>query len=64
MDPNVTLEKMIELSLAIQNLLDKTGDFEDLQVGHMADQLSEAVLDLNKWISNGGFLPNNWAQRD
>jgi len=57
MDPNTTLARMIELS----ERWEEWGDLE-LEPTATLDVLSELVLSLHEWISNGGFLPDLWRK--
>lgn len=47
-DPTAALKEMLELSASI---------VEDEHVEH---RLAELVLALNKWIEDGGYLPERW----
>ena len=35
----------------------------DGEYASLADELSWMIRDLDKWISNGGFLPTAWSQQ-
>jgi hypothetical protein len=48
MDPNATLDKILELM--------GDGDSADIQLVH-------AFNDLDEWLINGGFLPDRWKPR-
>lgn len=56
MDPEKTLEIMLDRSLKIVNK-----DDEDIQYIE-AQELAEAVIAMNDWIVNGGFLPELWRK--
>lgn len=54
MDPNACLERMLEIAREMVNDDNHTS----------ADQLAEAVLNLNEWITKGGFLPLAWRHQN
>ncbi len=51
MDPDATYEMLKEL--AEQELAEGDGE---------SDQMAELFLALDKWISDGGFLPKPWRR--
>lgn len=55
MDPTANLAEQLELALTIVNHED--GD----NAKWNGERLAELVLDLNEWISKGGFLPAQWT---
>lgn len=57
MDPNATLAVIRDL----QNELASTEDH--ITAHEIADELSGAIASLDYWLSNGGFLPEDWQQR-
>ena len=54
MDPNALLGNLIELANKVVN---DTEESED------AIYLAASVLDLDGWMTSGGFHPRGWAQR-
>jgi len=54
MDPNVTLR---QLRAAVSDMAGDEFEFDASAVGDAAE-LFEA---LDEWLSNGGFLPEDWA---
>lgn len=48
MDPNATLDRILELI--------KDGDSADIMLVH-------AFNDLDEWLINGGFLPDRWERK-
>jgi hypothetical protein len=57
MDPNANLTEQLELAGRIIELTDA----EDVVDIRETARLAELVLSLNKWIRNGGFLPEIWT---
>lgn len=58
MDPDANLKEQRELAALIQSQLDEgeTPDEDDVL------RLSELVIALDEWISNGGFVPAAWRK--
>ena len=56
MDPNATLEEMLE---AIKKFDDAGDSDEALEA---AGDLIEAFENLNEWLSKGGLLPERWKR--
>lgn len=56
MDPNQNLE--CQLDLAKQILADENKKTDD------EIALAELILDLDKWICFGGFLPKRWNRNE
>jgi hypothetical protein len=55
MDPNETLKRIREIARADYNT-----EAEELEAfGEMTD----LVLELDRWIMSGGFLPSTWADK-
>lgn len=50
MDPNVTLEEIRQLMACVLD-----GEMDDV-----AEQLAEAFLSLDEWLTKKGFLPDEW----
>lgn len=55
MDPNATLDSARKALATYRAALNS----EDEGMG--ADDLAEAFESLDTWLSNGGFLPQDWA---
>lgn len=52
MDPNATLKSIRELA----NMMAQGNDSE------VSVELTEAIDNLDTWLSAGGFLPADWAR--
>jgi len=63
MDPDKTLEELLELANAVLSGTCPEG-FHECDAGDalemQADQLAEGIQNLHEWISGGGFLPAKW----
>lgn len=57
MDPNATLQEMLEITDEI--LTEKTGE----AAAEKAERLAMLVYSLNQWMTNGGFCPIRWGVR-
>ena len=55
MDPNVVLEERILKRIERMDVTDSVESFIDL-----ADDLIDAVKDLDEWLRRGGALPERW----
>lgn len=55
MDPNVVLEECILKRIKLMESIDSVESFIDL-----ADDLIDAVKDLDEWLRKGGVLPERW----
>lgn len=55
MDPNVVLEERILKRIERMDVTDSVESFIDL-----ADDLIDAVRDLDEWLHKGGALPERW----
>lgn len=53
MDPDANLREQLEISKRITMGREEEGD---------SDRLAELVQSLNRWITDGGFLPKAWQQ--
>ena len=53
MDPNATLDRIYEA----------IGNWERYRSSDHADELVEAILALDGWLTNGGFLPRDWNRK-
>lgn len=69
MDPNSNLKDQVELAkaiLAAALAAAETADDGEVEDGQSffenAINLSEMVLALDQWLSNGGFLPTRWTR--
>jgi hypothetical protein len=51
MDPNATLRQLRELVKEFN----KQHDFE-----HPQRELVDTIVDLDEWLTRGGFLPDSW----
>jgi hypothetical protein len=58
MDPTANLEEQLSLSREII-----FGNLTPRQREEKSDRLAELVDALHEWISHGGFLPKQWANR-
>lgn len=56
MDPNATLYRMLDRARAIIAAIDEGSE----NVADDANELAEAVENLDEWIRRGGFLPDAW----
>ena len=54
MDVNATLERL-RSAVRQWNLAANTDD-----ALHAASEMAEAQVDLDRWMSSGGFLPTDW----
>lgn len=54
MDPNETLKRLREFVNATQDFAEICTDVE-IEIG-------EYIKSLDDWISNGGFLPDDWSR--
>ena len=59
MDPNATLEEIRNLVAKIFELTDQDQSIPDDTTGELASYVD--VLD--RWISDGGFLPKAWERK-
>lgn len=59
MDPNTALEEMRKCAANIIRSVDAHGVPSDED----AERLAEHVQALDEWLSKGGFLPREWANR-
>ena len=55
MDPNVTYEQVVQLAGKILN--ERVTRKEQAKAGA---ELAEAIMNLDHWLVNGGFLPGAW----
>lgn len=55
MDPNEVLEERILKRIKLMEINDSVESFIDL-----ADDLIDAVKDLDEWLRKGGALPERW----
>jgi len=55
MDPNANYNRQIEISREIRELEQRKGTSH--QIVELGSELAELVLDLARWIENGGFVP-------
>lgn len=70
MDPDVNLERLLELAREIVTLVDTSdgddwgetdrGDLEDIAA--RGGELAEYVLALHEWLAKGGALPKDWSK--
>lgn len=58
MDPNATLETIREQYATLRLMLDDTNG----NLAEAAEDLLDAIQDLDGWLSKGGFLPNDWQR--
>lgn len=54
MDPNVALRELLSLAREV-----RCGRAEEDEV----EELAARVIDLDRWLAGGGFLPSRWAVR-
>jgi len=57
MDPNATLKEILHLAVAVA----EADTFSEVCIAD-AQRLAELVIDLDHWISKGGFLPDLWGK--
>ena len=55
-DPNATLERMVELARVVQHTVHAT----PTPTQDASWDLAEHVIDMHDWLSKGGFLPADW----
>lgn len=55
-DPNTTLERMVELARVVQHSTDAVPSVAQ----DAAFTLAEHVIDMHEWLRKGGFLPADW----
>lgn len=55
MDPNEVLEERILKRIKLMESIDSVESFIEL-----ADDLIDAVKDLDEWLRRGGVLPERW----
>lgn len=58
MDPDACLSTMLESARAVLALLDDAGD-RTLET--VADELAQAVVDLDYWLTHDGAMPARWG---
>lgn len=58
MDPNACLEKIRDLYERLVRVSDAEPDAP--VAAEDAQELAEAVNDLDDWLCKGGFLPSDW----
>ena len=56
MDPNATLEHIRDLAGVLR--------MYNGNPASKADELVDAINDLDEWLSKGGFLPDDWQEVD
>ena len=61
MDPNATLNIMLDRAQAILEAVDAMPDEHADDFGDAAAEMAEAVENLHGCIRNGGFLPAVWV---
>lgn len=59
MDPAATLDQIRAYCRAL--LDDESPDYNPDNLGQDAIGLAEAVQNLDRWLSQGGFTPQQWA---
>jgi hypothetical protein len=62
MDPNASLERMLELAQLLRNDRDERIILPSDEIADAKDQLVEYVLALHDWLAQGGALPNEWSK--
>ena len=69
MDPEAVLDRILTAANSIIALIDENCDPDGEVPEHIkndvvdeADELAQAVRDLDNWRSRGGFLPRRWAE--
>ena len=64
MDPDATLEELLEISESTIKLSEseKFPDIEPTEVELFACRSAELVQALDEWIRKGGFLPRRWRE--
>lgn len=67
MDPEACLQRALDRARAVMAAIDEGGDADDATIGaailHDANELAEAVQNLDEWLRGGGFLPRAWEQK-
>lgn len=59
MDPNSCLERITEAQNTLALWKPTTKEFMEAAL-----ELSDAVSDLDTWLTKGGFLPSRWEGKD
>jgi len=60
MDPNATLARIRETRRQFDAA---ERDGLNTTALHLAQELAEAIEDLDAWITRGGFLPDDWRPK-
>lgn len=61
MDPNATLARLLELAEKL-TWIDEPPALSPVDLAVAADELAQAVKDLDTWLGRGGALPARWAR--
>jgi hypothetical protein len=65
MDPNANLDEQINLAHKITNLLEQSScQHGNPTLAEYAGRLAELVIALDGWITNDGFLPEQWTCKE
>lgn len=62
MDPNATLELLRKQAQEILDNYEKYTGHDP--IADDAANLAELVQSLDQWLTNGGFLPEEWKEQD
>lgn len=60
MDPNISLSEARDLALALRAASE---GFQPLDSENV-DKFVDAFLNLDEWITNGGYLPSEWVSKN
>jgi hypothetical protein len=63
MDPNAALERIRELATMVKSMNSQRSTYSWTTTEMIADQLADAVQDLDGWLDTGGFLPIDWTRK-
>ena len=65
MDPNANLQEQLRLAARARQLCDDaweeiSEEESQKELAAIGERLSELVLAMDEWLSNGGMLPKRW----
>ena len=61
MDPNATLKEMLEFAAYVLWAIENGKDPDDYERDALG--LAEHAIELDTWLSKGGFLPEAWERK-
>lgn len=63
MDPEVALANARAALLRLDELSERNDLYAQLRVEAL-QEVAEAFMDLDEWLTKGGFLPKDWRKRN